>query len=633
MSDQELVARCCLPQDNESVSGEVPPGYKRTEAGVIPVDWEVKSLGEIAEIVSGGTPSTQVDEYWNGDIPWCTPTDITSKPGKYLIETQRNITHKGLSACSARLLPPGSVLLCSRATIGDVKIAKKGVCTNQGFKSLICSNDVSNEFVYYLLVKLKDQLVEKASGSTFLEVSRRDVENLRINLPPAEEQHAISTALSDADALINSLDRFIAKKLAIKQATMQQLLTGQTRLSGFKGEWQEKRLGDIISCIVGGGTPSRANPAYWGDGIPWVTVKDFADFDPEATQESITLEGLKNSASNRIPAGTIILSTRMAVGQVAIYRVDVAINQDLKAIFLNNFVVPEYVFHWFRFSVEKLEELGSGSTVKGLSLSDLKSIKFMVPHIDEQSAIASVLSDMDAEIEVLERRREKAKQIKQGMMQQLLTGRVRLIDLQPVVDRPEAEFEASKSHRWAFDEAVLIATLVKHFGNAQFPMGRKRYTKFSYLFHRCTGKQPDGYLKKAAGPYNPKTKYGGPEKIAIEKDFIREHKSGRYSGFVAGDNISQAESYFKKWYGSEIIQWLDQFRFMKTDELELLTTVDMAVCELEEEGKPVNIVKVKDLIRSHTEWEAKLGRSIFSEECIASAIEKSIDLFSGENSP
>ena len=109
--------------------------------------WEMTTLGEVAEIRNGATPSTQIGAYWNGSIPWCTPTDITATPGKYLLTTERRVTEAGLASCAASLLPVGTLLLCSRATIGEIKIAASPVCTNQGFKSLVCRDDVSNEFL------------------------------------------------------------------------------------------------------------------------------------------------------------------------------------------------------------------------------------------------------------------------------------------------------------------------------------------------------------------------------------------------------------------------------------------------------------------------------------------------------
>jgi type I restriction enzyme S subunit len=227
------------------------------------------------------------------------------------------------------------------------------------------------------------------------------------------------------DALLAGLGRLIAKKRDLKQAAMQQLLTGRTRLPGFQGEWEVQRLGD--AKLVGGGTPSRSEPAYWGTEVPWVTVKDFATFDPRQTQESITRIGLENSASHLIPAGTLITSTRMALGKAVIYEVDVAINQDLKAVFLKPGTSVRFLFYWFEFNAQVIDDLGSGSTVKGISITELRGLPFPALSLSEQVAISGVLSDMDAELSALEARRDKTRALRQGMLQELLTGRTRLV--------------------------------------------------------------------------------------------------------------------------------------------------------------------------------------------------------------
>ena len=274
---------------------------------------------------------------------------------------------------------------------------------------------------------IRSQIISKGQGAVRANIGQQELSKVLAVLSPLSEQRAIAAALSDVDGLISELDKLIDKKRAVKTAAMQQLLTGKQRLPGFRGEWEVKRLGDVIERIVGGGTPSRTNPAYWGNEIPWVTVKDFATFNPRRTQEAITREGLEHSASNLIPKGTVIASTRMAVGKAVIYEVDVSINQDLKAIFPTRSVDSQFLYFWFDHHAGILESLGSGSTVRGISLQDLKNVEFLQAPLEEQLAIAAVLSDMDAEISALEARREKTRQVKQGMMQELLTGRTRLV--------------------------------------------------------------------------------------------------------------------------------------------------------------------------------------------------------------
>ena len=204
--------------------------FKKTEIGEIPEEWEVKKLCAIVDVVSGATPKTTVNEYWDeGNIYWATPTDITSN-GKYISKTEKRITEIGLKSCSAKLLPKGSILMSSRATIGERCINVVPMATNQGFKSLICKDGTSNQFIYYYIDILKDKFLLLASGSTFLEISKKVVEDIKVALPSTEEQEKIASILSDVDKKIEEYENKKEKLEELKKGLMQQLLTGKIRV-------------------------------------------------------------------------------------------------------------------------------------------------------------------------------------------------------------------------------------------------------------------------------------------------------------------------------------------------------------------------------------------------------------------
>jgi len=210
---------------------QLDAGYKQTELGEIPKDWEEISLTNLASIGSGGTPSTATAAYWNGDIDWCTPTDITSLRGhKYLSSTSRKITKLGVSKSAAELLPIGTIVMTSRATIGECAITKGIMTTNQGFKNFICQSGTNNEFLYYLLSSMKERFIGLCSGSTFLEISTTQVRSVHVAVPKLLEQTAIANVLFDMDTELDALQQRLAKTQHIKQGMMQELLTGKTRL-------------------------------------------------------------------------------------------------------------------------------------------------------------------------------------------------------------------------------------------------------------------------------------------------------------------------------------------------------------------------------------------------------------------
>ena len=421
-------------------------GYKVSELGMIPQDWDVVELEEVAEIKSGGTPSTNRPEFWNGHILWCTPTDITSLSGKYLSDTNRKISELGLNNSAAELLPTGSVLMTSRATIGECAIVKRPMTTNQGFKNFICNRTVNNEFLYYLLSSQKDKFIELCNGSTFLEISTTQVRKFNIAIPKSTtEQTAIATALSDTDALISSLQTLIAKKKAIKLSAMQNLLSGKIRLPEFAQrpdgspkttrqtelgcvpeDWEVVELGKRFETFSGG-TPSTSIKGYYGGDIKWITSSDLNKGIIYDVENTITELGFQNSSAKKVKKDTLLLALYGATaGVVGITKIDATINQAVLAI------IPKrdsslFLYYWLSFNKNKIIETYAQGGQANLSGDIVRAFNIIIPKsITEQTAIAQLLSDMDAEIEALEGRLKKTQSLKQGMMQTLLTGKIRL---------------------------------------------------------------------------------------------------------------------------------------------------------------------------------------------------------------
>ena len=246
-----------------------------------------------------------------------------------------------------------------------------------------------------------------------------------VALPGIDEQKRIASALSDVDALISSLDKLIAKKLDIKQAAMQQLLTGRLRLPGFDGEWEVESVQDI-GQVVTGGTPKTDVREYWGDEYPWVTPTDISQYrDLTDTERRLTAKGLEATA--RLPANTVLVTCIASIGKNAILKVEGGCNQQINAVIPKSGNSPEFLYYLFESNRQYLMANAGTTATSIISKSTFEGLKFPLPDPSEQRAIASVLFDMDGEIEALERRRDKTRLLKQGMMQELLTGRVRLV--------------------------------------------------------------------------------------------------------------------------------------------------------------------------------------------------------------
>lgn len=405
----------------------------------LPTEWDAQPLSTIATIRNGGTPNTAIAEHWGGEIPWCTPTDITRQPGKYLVRTAKHLTPEGLASCSAGLLPQGALLLCSRATIGEVKIAGMEVCTNQGLKSLVATNGICNEYLYYKLLTQKSRMVERASGSTFLELGSRDLALLEVVLPPAYEQRAIAEALGDIDRLIESLETLIAKKRAIRHATMQQLLTGRTRLPGFSEEWALRRLGEHVRFLRHGTLPRSALTSK--EEVAYLHYGDIHNSTAVLLGAGLArLRSLPRKAANRLDRledGDLVMvdasedldGVGKSVEIAERHGRDVVAGLHTIAARFDDAVLATGFKGYLQFVPElrrHLRRLAAGTKVYATNRSHIQSAKVRLPGLEEQRAIGAMLSDMDSELESLEQRLAKTRAIKQGAMQQLLTGRIRL---------------------------------------------------------------------------------------------------------------------------------------------------------------------------------------------------------------
>lgn len=604
---------------------DVPPGYKRTEVGVIPEDWDVRPLRSClrnAPSYGINAPAVPFDD----SLPtYLRITDI-GEDHKFRPSPRVSVAHP---SATAFFLGEGDLVFArTGASVGKSYLYNPmdGPLVYAGFLIRITpdSQQLDPAFFAYCVQSKRywDWVATNSIRSGQPGINGKEYGTFLVQRPDVEEQRAIAEALSDVDGLIAALDKLIAKKRAIKQAAMQQLLTGKTRLPGFSGEWETKRLGEIATIAMGR-TPSRTNAAFWGRGHVWLSIADLQGKIISESKEQIT--DLAAASMTPIPKGTLLMSFKLSIGRLCFAGCDLFTNEAICS-FTNLKANPEYLYY----SLGRTDfSLYGKQAVKGYTLNSesLKAIEVLLPESKEQTAIATILSDMDAEIAALEARRDKTRAIKQGMMQQLLTGRVRLVRPEGAAVEAETTKRAGSKHNKQINEAVIISVLAKQFGTEQYPLGRMRYTKLSYLLHRHAEGRAEGYLKKAAGPYNPNTRYGGPEKIALKNGYIREQENGRYRGFVAGTNVAQAVRYFEKWYRPESLEWLEQFRYKSNEELELLATVDMAVEELRAAHRDVNVQEVKSVISGHPEWKAKLERPIFSNASIAQAIDTCRVLF------
>ncbi|MGL2367169.1 restriction endonuclease subunit S [Helicobacter pylori] len=375
------------------------------DALMLPLNWQKVRLGDIAEIIGGGTPSTQITSFWNGSINWFTPTEIGIT--KYVYKSQRTITLLGLKKSSAKLLPIGTILLTSRASIGDCAILKVVATTNQGFQSLIPLEKINNEFLYYLILTLKNKLLKLASGSTFLEVSPNKIKNLLIPLPPLNEQIAIANILSDMDRYLYSLDALILKKESVKKALSFELLSQRKRLKGFNQAWQKVRLGDIANYLT---SNLSAEQITQQGKIKVYDVNNFIGYtNTTFISDKPYISIVKDGSVGRVrilPPKTNILST-------------------MGALIANHKTTTEFLFYLL--SNFDFKNFTSGSIIPHIYFKDYKEKTIFLPPLNEQIAIANILSDLDSEITSLKNKKRQFENIKKALNHDLMSAKIRVL--------------------------------------------------------------------------------------------------------------------------------------------------------------------------------------------------------------
>ncbi|WP_000339331.1 restriction endonuclease subunit S [Helicobacter pylori] len=394
------------------------------DALILPLNWQRVRLGDIAEIIGGGTPSTQITSFWNGSINWFTPTEIGIT--KYVYKSQRTITPLGLKNSSAKLLPIGTILLTSRASIGDCAILKVVATTNQGFQSLIPLEKINNEFLYYLILTLKNKLLKLASGSTFLEVSPNKIKNLLIPLPPLNEQIAIANILSALDRYLYALDALILKKEGVKKALSFELLSQRKRLKGFNQAWQRVKVKDF-GIIITGSTPLTQISEYWNGTISWITPTDINDNkDIFNSERKITQKGL--NTIRMIPKNSVLVTCIASIGKNAILRVNGACNQQINAIIPNKDFNADFIYYLMENNKQYLLGKAGVTATYIISKQVFEEIDFFVPKdLNEQSAIANILSALDNEIASLKNKKRQFENIKKALNHDLMSAKIRVL--------------------------------------------------------------------------------------------------------------------------------------------------------------------------------------------------------------
>lgn len=461
------VADAAQPYD---FSNDVAAAADRYQAYLdqLPDDWVIRTLGEVATVVGGGTPSRETKSFWNGDIPWVTPGEVSKEQSKYIAHTTEQITTLGLGSSGANLLPAGALLVTTRATLGARVIAAVPMATNQGFKSLVFPAADDADFYYYMASKLKPELVRRASGTTFLEISSREFSRIEVPCPSHGERQWIARVLDTLDTAIRQTEAIIAKLKQVKQGLLHDLLTRgidangelrppqpqaphlykQSPLGWIPREWKNVPLREVA-------TPEREGfidgdwieaPYITNSGIRLVqtgnvgvgTFLDKGDRRKYISKATFRQLGCKWV----LPGDLLICRLADPIGRACIIPGDVgpaitAVDCTIARVRTDVFD-KQFVLAWLNSeaALKRAEDAAAGSTRSRISRSNLGKQVIAQPSLDEQKKIAAQLQAVDERLRLEEERMEKMGCQKSGLMDDLLTGRVRVTPLLEAVATP-----------------------------------------------------------------------------------------------------------------------------------------------------------------------------------------------------
>lgn len=389
------------------------------------------SLGLLTKWLSGGTPNRGNPDYWGGVVPWISAATLKASR---ISRSDQTLTELGVQAGS-KMAPAGSILMLVRGMAlhreTRIGVATRPLSFNQDVKALIPKKGISAEFLLYALQARSNQILDMVSsaGSGTGVLDTKVLQRLPIWVPTPEGQKLIVEALTAVDQSVEMRERLIAKKRAMKQGLMQQLLPGRTRLPGFVDEWKPREIGDFAE-VRAGGTPSTSVPRYWGGPIRWMSSGEIHQKRVVEVKGRISPDGLRESAARVLPVGTVLMALAgqgKTRGTVAVSRVELTTNQSIAGILPSDEHDSDFLYYNLDQRYDELRgESAGGGGRGGLNLTIIKRLRVLMPSVAEQRAIAGVLSEVDDELAVLAAGLEKARQVRTGMMQQLLTGRVRL---------------------------------------------------------------------------------------------------------------------------------------------------------------------------------------------------------------
>ena len=348
------------------------------------MEWPHIRLGDVAqEFISGGTPSTRVEHYWTGDIPWITGADVTDN---VIVSGRKWLTQEAIEDSATHVVPKGAILLVTRTGVGKVAKAGADIAISQDLTGIVLKEGTNADFVAAAIRQKTRNLLDIQQGAIIKGVLRKDVEKLEIPLPPLSEQRRIVEILDQADLLRRRRAEADAKTERILPALFIKMF-GDPAANPMG--WPVVQLGDVAQEFISGGTPSTRVEHYWTGDIPWITGADVTDNVIVSGRKWLTQEAIEDSATHVVPKGAILLVTRTGVGKVAKAGADIAISQDLTGIVLKEGTNVDFVVAAIRQKTRNLLDIQQGAIIKGVLRKDVEKLEIPLPELPIQQRFAN----------------------------------------------------------------------------------------------------------------------------------------------------------------------------------------------------------------------------------------------------
>lgn len=375
-----------------------------TDSPQIPEQWLSLQIGEIADVVAGGTPKASNPANFaepGTQIPWLTPADLSKYSEKYISHGARDLSKAGYESSSAKLMPGGTLLFSSRAPIGYVAVAANEICTNQGFKNFVLPAEIDPSYAYYFLRSIRDVAESMGTGTTFKEISGANAKKLPFILPPLAEQKVIADKLDTLLAQVENtkarLERIPQILKRFRQSVLAAAVSGRLteEWRGHNGvsisDWDILTIGDVAN-VATGKTPSRKEPEYWKDGdVPWLTSASTGTIYTDSAQQFVTKKAVDECSLKIFPPGTLLLAmygegkTR---GQVTELGLSATCNQACAAVTANEQkILRSYLKLRLLENYEETRKAAAGGAQPNLNLNKVRAISISVPHKEEQNQI------------------------------------------------------------------------------------------------------------------------------------------------------------------------------------------------------------------------------------------------------